>query len=348
MERQVGVGIVGCGVMGRAHAEALGKIKNAKLRGMFDSSAEKAGQLANEFSTTAHNTLAELLADKEIDVINVCTPNGLHMQPTLDAFAAGKHVLVEKPLEIDLSRAQRMVDAGRVAGRKLGVVFQFRFRPVFEYVKKTVENHRLGTITIAEASVKWYRSPEYFQTAPWRGTWAFDGGGALMNQGIHFIDLLLWLAGPARSVFGEAATLLHRIEVEDTLAAVLRFQSGALGVFQGTTTAFPHVSDRVELVGTKGSIRVENGRLAFKYLSDEDGEEVGTYGLKELTGWTNPERLRFASTEGHVEQIADFVEAVATDREPAVGGKEGQRSLEVVRAIYDSIRTKSEVMVSAS
>jgi predicted dehydrogenase len=280
-----------------------------------------------------------------VDAVSICTPSGFHAEPALAAFEAGKHVLVEKPMEITLEKADQMIAAAERTDRRLGVIFQNRFNPAAQYLKAAVDAGKLGQLTLGEASLKWYRPPDYFRSAGWRGTWALDGGGALMNQGIHFVDLLLWVMGPVQSVTAYADTLLHSIEVEDTVVASLRFQSGALGVMEATTTAFPGLSDRLEIVGTQGSVCIESGQLRFKYFADEDGTEVGFYGLKPDHGWRAAREVLLTGEGGHVAQIADFCSAVREGRPPAVDGREGRRSLALITAIYESARTGREVIV---
>jgi predicted dehydrogenase len=299
--------------------------------------------LAEQYGAAWCTDFREAVVHPEVEAVIICTPSGLHAEPALAAFEAGKHVLVEKPMEITLEKADQMIAAAERADRRLGVIFQNRFNPAVQYLKAAVDVGKLGRLTLGEASLKWYRSPDYFRSAGWRGTWTLDGGGALMNQGIHFVDLLLWLMGPVQSVTAYADTLLHSVEVEDTLVASLRFQSGALGVIEATTTAFPHLSDRLEIVGTQGAVCIEDGQLRFKYFADEDGADVGLYGLKSDCGLRAAKEISLTGEGGHAAQIADFCSAIREGRPPAVDDWEGRQSLALITAVYESARTGREV-----
>jgi UDP-N-acetyl-2-amino-2-deoxyglucuronate dehydrogenase len=345
MPDSLGFALIGCGVIGRTHAEAIASVEGAHLAVACSRTPETARRLAEEYGAAWCTDVRQAVARPDVDAVSVCTPSGLHAGPTLAAFDAGKHVLVEKPMEITLEKADQMIAAADRARRWLGVIYQMRFNPAMRYLKAAVDGGKLGRITLGEASVKWYRSPDYFRSAGWRGARALNGGGALMSQAIHHVDLLLWMMGPVRSVSGYADTLLHSIEVEDTLVASLRFESGALGVIEATTAAFPRLSDRLEIAGTQGSVRVEDRQLRFRYFAGEDGGDVGLYGLKSDRGWRAAEQVPLAGEGGHAAQIADFVEAVREDRPPAVDGREGRRSLALVSAIYEAARTGHQVRV---
>jgi UDP-N-acetyl-2-amino-2-deoxyglucuronate dehydrogenase len=346
MHDSLGFAIIGCGVISHTHAEAIASVEGAHLAMTCSRTPEKACELAEQYGAVWCTDLREAVAHPGVDAVSICTPSGFHAEPALAAFEAGKHVLVEKPMEITLEKADQMIVAAERADRRLGVIFQKRFNPAAQYLKEAVDAGKLGRLTLGEASLKWYRSPGYFRSAGWRGTWVLDGGGALMNQGIHFVDLLLWLMGPVQSVTAYADTLLHSIEVEDTLVASLRFQSGALGVIEATTAAFPRLSDRLEIVGTQGSVRIEDGQLRFKYFADEDGAEVGLYGLKPAHGLRAAKEVPLTGEGGHAAQIADFRSAIREGRPPVVDGREGRQSLALITAIYEAARTGHEVNVS--
>jgi len=346
MHDSLGFAIIGCGVIGRTHAQAISSIKGAHVAVACSRTLEKASELAEQYGAACCTDFREAVAHPEVEAVSVCTPSGLHAEPSLAALEAGRHVLVEKPMEITCEKADQMIAAAHRAHRRLGVIFQNRFNPAVQYLKEAIDTGKLGRLTLGEASIKWYRSPDYFRSAGWRGTWALDGGGALMNQGIHFVDLLLWLMGPVQSVTAYVDTLLHPIEVEDTLVASLRFRCGALGVIEATTTAFPHLSDRLEIVGTQGSVRIEDGQLRFKYFADEDGSDVDLYGLRSERGWRAAQEVSLTGEGGHAAQIADFVSAIRENRPPAVNGLEGRRALALTLAIYEAARTGREVNVS--
>lgn len=342
MNKNIGFGIIGSGVIGKTHAEAVRAVEGAQLVMVCDKEEEKAKEVAQNNGTLWCKDYHELLKNPDVHIVNICTPTGFHAEPTIAALEAGKHVLVEKPMEINLGRTDKMIAAAQKANRYLGVIFQYRFLPAMQYLKKSIDSGLLGNITLGEATVKWYRSPDYFKVAPWRGTFDYDGGGALMNQGVHFIDLLLYLLGPIESVMAYSDTLLQPIEVEDTAVVCLRFKSGALGVIQATTTACPRLFDRIEIAGTKGSVLIEDGDLRFKYFAKEDGEDVGLYGLKKA-GLKVAETVELSEPLGHFVQISDFVTAVKENRPPIIDGEEGQRALVVIDAAYQSARTGKKI-----
>jgi UDP-N-acetyl-2-amino-2-deoxyglucuronate dehydrogenase len=344
MNNSLGFAIIGSGVIGHTHAEAIRDVKGAHLVAVCDKEEEKARKLAEEFNISWCTDYRNVVEFPDVDVVNVCTPTGFHAEPAITALKAEKHVMVEKPMEINIERTEKMIRTADEAKRHLGVILQYRFLPSMQYLKKAINIGKLGSLTLGEASLKWYRSPDYFKVAPWRGTVEYDGGGALMNQGVHYIDLLLWLMGPVESVMAYTDTLLQPIEVEDTAVVILRFKSGALGVIQATTTAFPRLFDRIEIAGTKGSALVENNKLRFKYFASEDGENVGLYGSKDA-GLKTAQTVSLQEPSGHTPQISDFVAAIKEDRSPAVDGREGQQALIVINAAYESARKREEVIL---
>jgi predicted dehydrogenase len=293
-----------------------------------------------------HHSLDDLLARPDLDCVCVCVPSGLHADVGARALESGKHVLVEKPIDVTLDAADRLIEAGRAAALRLGVISQHRWDPGAIEARALIESGRLGDLLLADAYVKWYRTDAYYASGDWRGTHRLDGGGALMNQGVHSVDLLLWLAGPVESVFARAGTFAHvGIEVEDVAVAVLRFAGGALGVIEASTAAYPGFAARLELSGTGGTVILEDDRLTARMLKDERGE-ASPYGAAVRTGQpqggaaADPSRLAHA---GHREQIADFLRAVDEGREPAVSGRDGRAALELVLAVYQSAKSGKEV-----
>jgi predicted dehydrogenase len=253
------------------------------------------------------------------------------------AAEAGKHLVVEKPLDVTLERIDRIVEAARKARVKLTCIFPYRFMRGARLAKQALDTGRLGRLVLADAYIKWYRSQQYYDTSDWKGTWALDGGGALMNQGIHNIDLLTYLAGPVSRVVARADTLAHKMETEDTAVALLTFANGALGAIEGTTASWPGESGRVELHGDRGTIALEDGRIVTWKLADATPEEE-----KEVLGETSlgsgASSVSGFSYEMHRRQLADMVEAIQHERPPAIDGSEGRRSVAVILAIYESNR----------
>ncbi len=274
----------------------------------------------------------------DVDVVCVCTPSGTHCEVAEAAAAAGKHLLVEKPLDVTLERADRIIEAARRHGVKLGGVLPSRFKAGPARAREALAQGRLGRLALAGAYVKWHRPDSYYEGS-WRGTLALDGGGALINQSIHTIDLLQWLAGPVKTVFGRRATLAHDIEGEDTACAVLEYANGALGVIEGATSCWPGEPARVELRGSSGSIVLQEGRVSSWKLADSaphEEEQMLAEDTLRATGSSNPTAISF---EYHRRQIVDLLEAIRDDRPPAVDGLEARKSLALVLAIYESAAT---------
>lgn len=338
-------GIIGCGVIAPWHARSIVDIEEAELVACCDIIEERAQKLAEEFGARkVYTDHKELLADSEIDAVCVCTPSGLHGPITVDAAKAGKHVMCEKPIEITLPKIDAMIEACRKAGVKLGVIFQRRTSRVWHKIKETIEAGKLGRMVLGDAYLKYFRSQEYYDSGEWRGTWELDGGGALMNQGVHMVDILRWIMGPAESVYALADHLVRKIEVEDTACAVIKWKNGAFGVLQGTTSVTPGMPHRLEFHGELGSILTE-GEAITKWAvpgeeepKEEDNVEIGSSA-------SDPKAI---ATEGHRIQIRDLCYAIMEDRDPMVTGEEARKAVELILAIYESARTGKPVFLETS
>ena len=342
--KEIGIAIVGAGTIGQFHANAIGAIPDAVVPAVYDVNPRAARELANSCGADCADTLEELLARQDVQVVSVCTPSGAHAEAAVAAAQAGKHLIVEKPLEVTLNRADRIIQAAAEARVKLTCVFPLRYMIGPRHVRQACLDGRLGRLTLADAYINWYRSQEYYDGS-WRGTWALDGGGALMNQSIHNIDLLQWLAGPVKMVFGQADTLVRAIETEDTAAAVLRFENGAMGVIQGATSCWPGDQARVEIHGDRGTIVLENGRIVVWRLQDASAEEERCMlSLEEDLGSGASDPKGF-SYEMHRRQIAEFVNAVREDRPVAIDGQEARRSMEIILGIYRSAESGCSVQL---
>jgi len=258
----LGFAIVGTGMISRFHARAIEDVRGAKLVACCDMATERANQFAEEVGCTPYDDMAKMLADPAVDVVTIATPSGAHMEPAVQAAQAGKHVIVEKPLEITLKRCDKIINECEKAGVKLGTIFPSRFHDSSIQMRKAIDQGRFGRLTLGDAYVKWFRTQEYYDSGAWRGTWKLDGGGALMNQAVHTVDLLSWLMGPVEEIQAQTATLAHkRIEVEDVATATLKFKSGALGVIEATTAAYPGYLKRIELHGSEGTAVLEEEDL---------------------------------------------------------------------------------------
>ncbi len=284
----------------------------------------------------AEPDLAALLARRDVEVVCVCVPSGLHARIGVQAAQAGKHLVVEKPIDVSLEAADRLIDAARAAGVTMTVISQHRFDPGLIEVKRLLNERALGRLVLGEASTKWYRTQAYYDSAAWRGTYAMDGG-SLMNQGVHYVDLLRWCLGPAAEVTAVCTTQAHEIEVEDTTLAMVRFASGAVGTIMSSTAAFPGFPQRLEITGTQGTVTVQDGQLTGRALVTDAGVEspAGPGGAGPSAA-ADPAALEVAS---HAAQLADLLAAVDTGRQPAVSGRDGRDALEIVLAAYESSRT---------
>lgn len=336
--RRIGFAIVGTGSVADFHARAIALVEGAELQAVCSRDFGKASEFAARHGTMADATLPALLARPEVDVVCVTTPSGAHEEVALAALAAGKHVLCEKPLEISTARIDRMLAEAKARGRWLGVVLPARFGDGARALKAAVAQGRFGQLTLCSAYVKWWRSDDYYRSGKWRGTWALDGGGALMNQGIHAVDLLLWLAGMPDQVKAFAGTLAHpAIEVEDTLAASLRFAGGALGCIECATSCAPGARRRIELCGSRGSATLEEDRIVrweFDEMNQEDSSLLS--GAAENAGGSGAADPRAIGVEGHRRVMADMTAAVRDGRPPLVSGEEGRKAVALIEFIYAS------------
>lgn len=329
------VGLIGAGNISDTHARAALEIAGVTIGAVYAPSREHAAQLAARYGGTAYPTLDGLLAHRPLDFVAIGSPSGLHAEHGIAAARHGLHVLVEKPIDVSTAQADRLVNEAARAAVTLGVMFQDRLKPDVQRLKSLIDAGRLGTPILATASVKWYRPPDYYSGSRWRGTRALDGGGALMNQGVHTVDLLLWLFGPVRRVVAKTSTRLHQIEVEDTAVATLEFENGALGTLEATTAAFPGYSRRLELTGSEGTVVLDGDRLARIDIRNarEDERPAGPALVSESEA--SPV---VADASAHRRIFEDFIRALTTGSAPACDGREGRRSVELIEAIYRSSR----------
>lgn len=338
----MGFGIIGAGAIAHIHARAIAAIPNAQLKAVYNTGADKGLAFARTFNCSWYPELDLLLADPEVDIVCICTPSGAHLEPALAVMQAGKHCLIEKPLEITVDRCNRIIDAAGEAGVKLGVVFPARFYEESKRIKAALEKNRFGKLCLGSAYVKWHRSEEYYQSGKWRGTWQLDGGGALMNQGIHSVDLLQWYMGPVQQVYAFASQVRHtQIEVEDTLVAVLHFASGALGTLECSTAVFPGSPKRIEILGVDGTAVLEEADfIKWVFRNGEETPVAGNDAPVVAGGASDPAGIGHWA---HQKQLEDFIDAVANNRDPLIDGVEGRKAVEIVAAIYQSVRTGRSV-----
>jgi predicted dehydrogenase len=341
---QHGFGIIGCGMIAEFHTKAISEIQGASVVAIYDPVTERAAKITSMAGgrCQAYDDLEKMLAHPGLDIVCVCTPSGAHRDPAVQAARAGKHVVVEKPLEITLPRCDAIIQACDAAGVRLCTIFPSRLTPANLRLKEAIDGGRFGRLTLGDTYVKWWRTQEYYDSGGWRGTWALDGGGALMNQAVHNVDLLYWFMGDVESIVAHTATLAHvRIEVEDTAVACLRFKNGALGVIEAATSVYPGLLKRTEIHGDRGSARVEQDDITLWDFQEKVPSDNAIYAAMagatgHSAGASDPRGITHI---GHRDQLADFVQAIDQGRSPVVDGREGRKSVEIIRAIYQSART---------
>lgn len=333
------VGLIGAGSISRTHGRGASELPDVRVAAVFGSNREKTRALAAEHGATAYDSLEAFLAHRPMEAVLIGSPSGVHAEQAIAAVRKGLHVLCEKPLDTTTEKVDALLVEVDKAGVKLGVMFQDRTKPDLRRLKALLDSGGLGRPLLASARVRWWRPPDYYSGSRWRGTWALDGGGALMNQGVHTVDLLLWLMGDVERVQARTATAFHKIEVEDTAVAVLEFASGAVGVLEATTAAFPGYPRRVELSGSEGTIVVEHDRIVAADL------RTPVEGLASGKGDANASASTHlvSDASGHRTLIEDFLRAVDTGGRPLCDGREGRRSVALVRAIYESARAGQPV-----
>ena len=347
----LGFGIIGCGMISNFHARAIADTPGAKLVACYDKVPAAADRLASQTGCRAYHELPALLDDERVHVVTIGTPSGAHLEPAVAAAQAGKHVIVEKPLEITLQRCDRIIAACDEAGVVLSTIFPSRFHESAQLIKKAMDRGRFGRLTIGDAYVKWYRTQQYYDSGAWRGTWQLDGGGALMNQAIHSVDLLAWLMGPVVEITAQTATLAHeRIEVEDVAMATLRFENGALGVIEATTAAYPGALKRVEIHGSAGSAILQEEDITtweFAKPTPQDAKILERMRGRTKTGGGAADPAAIGH-HGHAAQFRDVVKAIQRGGKPLIDGPEGRRSVEIILAIYKAAETGRAIRLPLS
>jgi len=339
---RVGFAIIGTGTVAIRHARAIEEIESAELVAVHDVDPDRARSFALEHNTEAVLHLQDLLANDHIDVVTVATPSGTHGTVAIPAAMAGKHIICEKPLETTLEKADAIIEACKESKVYLAAIFQSRFGENVQLIKRAIDAGRFGKIVLASAQVKWYRSVDYYASAGWRGTWELDGGGVLMNQSIHIIDLLLYLVGNPREVFAYTDLLTHTgLEVEDTACAAIRFENGGMGVIEASTSCAPGFPRKLEISGQNGSIVLEDDRLIRwqfreEYPEDQEIRRKGEISEGLHSGAGDP---KAAGYKGHKQQFQDMARAILENREPLISGREGKRALELICGIYESARS---------
>ena len=331
-------GVVGCGMISRFHARAIREI-GAELVACYDRLPIGAERYAEEFGCKAYHDFQDFLKDPDIEVVTICTPSGAHLDPAVAAAKAGKHVIVEKPLEVTVERCDEIIDACEKAGVTLSTIFPSRFHQSSLLLKQAIESGRFGKLTLGDAIVKWYRTQQDYDSGVWRGTWKLDGGGALMNQGVHGVDMITWLMGGVKSVRADCKRLLWNTEVEDTAVITLTYKNGAVGVIECTTSVYPGLETVFTVGGQNGSVLFgDNMIYSWKFKNDTPSQPE----IEDAFAGTN---CSYDDCSPHAVQIEDMARAVIENREPMITGKEAMQSVKVILAIYESARTGREVFL---
>ncbi|MBE6703310.1 MAG: Gfo/Idh/MocA family oxidoreductase [Ruminococcaceae bacterium] len=349
-EKKIGYAVLGLGI-GKAHAEAVAKSENACLVALCDKDEALLQKMAVLYpQATLYTDAEELFADPRVEIVSICLPSALHAEYAVRAMEAGKHVLVEKPLDITCERAMRIEEARVRTGKRCGVVLQNRYNLNMYPIRQAIDSGRLGELFLGTFAVKWFREQRYYDRGGWRGTWAMDGGGSLINQASHTVDLMQWLMGDVASVTSSMKIANHQIETEDVTVSHIAFKNGALGTFVSTTCAYPGVSTEIGLYGTAGSIEADADRLKLWKMSepvedmDEDEEEETM--LERFSGGNRraaesaPEKLY-----GHRHVVEDMILAVKENRDPEIMPLEGMKSLAIIEAIYRSAKEGKTVLL---
>ena len=349
------IALVGAGVIGAVHGQVISELADrVELAAVVDTHPDRAERLAADRGGKVFTSLTDALAAVDIDIVVVCTPTGRHGEVAIEALQAGKHVIIEKPAETTVAKTDQIIEAQHKAGRLVAVISQHRFDPSTEIALAAIQKGELGRLTTGIAAIDWWRGQSYYDSGDWRGTWELDGGGALMNQGVHTVDLLVATMGRPVEVFAYTDTLAHqRIEVEDVAVAVVRFESGALGVLHATTAAYPGLSARLHVHGDQGSIVIDNDLLTFihttpqgsgaaerSYGSASDSiNQVDNYDLTEQTGPTAGSNAGGLSPLAHRRQYENFLAALAGREALRVDLETNRQSIAIITGVYESART---------
>jgi UDP-N-acetyl-2-amino-2-deoxyglucuronate dehydrogenase len=338
----VKIGILGAGNISDTHARAAAAIPGVSVVAVFGANVEKTAALAARHGAASYRDFDSFLAHRPMDAVAIGSPSGLHAEQATAAVRRGLHVIVEKPLDITTRRIDALIGEADAARVKVGVFFQDRLKPAMVELKAALRDGRIGKPVLASGRVKWYRPPEYYAQSRWRGTWALDGGGALMNQGIHTVDVLQWLLGPVTRVRAATSTRVHSIEVEDTAVAILEFESGALGVIEAATSIYPGYARRVEVTGSEGTIVVEDDRIVRSDLRSSMSASAAAPPTTESAA--SPV---VSDASAHQRIIEDFASAVAQGTPLACDAREGRRSVAIVQAVYEAARTGRAVELNS-
>jgi len=338
MDRKLNIGIVGVGNIADIHAQALQESSNSGLISVYSRNKENVKIFAEKYEITAYTNWDKFISDAKLDCVSVCTPNGTHLDYGAKAAKAKKHVIVEKPIEVTLERAKKLIAVCKEHRVGLAVIYQNRFLNGIGNLKEEIDKNILGKLFMGSAFVKWFRPQEYYDSGAWRGTIALDGGGVLINQGIHTVDLLQWLMGDVKTIYAQAGTFTHKLEGEDNVVATLTFNNGALGVIEASTSVQPAQARRIEIHGEKGSIVIKGDEIDLSIAGKGEDHDMNAL---QSAGASSP--LAGFSIEPHQKQFEAIVQAIKSNNIPPVSGEESLKSLAIVKAIYESSKTNTVI-----
>ncbi len=343
--KKIGYAVVGLGI-GKAHVDAAAANENANLIAVCDLIPEKLEKVKARYpDTLTYTDFEEMIKNPDIDIVSICLPSAMHADFAVRAMEAGKNVLVEKPIDITPEAAMKIEEARVRTGKIAGVVHQNRNNAVMKPIKEAIDSERLGKLVLGTFAVKWYREAHYY--IGWHGTWDMDGGGSLMNQAVHTVDLMQWLMGDVESVSSQMGIYNHDIETEDTTVTAVKFKNGAIGTFVSTTCAYPGISTDIQIYGTGGSIEADADVLKLWKLRDSEDEEEEEEEMLEKYGGGN----RAAETAdpmlvtGHQSMVNDIIDAVINNRNPQIMPLEAIKSVKIVNAIYESAKTGKTIFI---
>lgn len=336
--------IIGCGTIGDMHADCIRQIDNAELSAVYDVNEENSKKLSAKYNCRNYSDLEQMLLSEDINIACICTPSGLHAEYGIKCAKAKKHIICEKPIETTMEKAKGLIEVCEQEGVKLSVISQHRFDNSIVELKRAIDSGELGKLYFGESFTKWYRSQEYYDSSKWRGTWKLDGGGALMNQSIHYIDLLQYLLGPVKEVYGICSQMGHHgLEVEDEALATVRFQNGAIGMIEGNTNAYPGFFTRLDVYGEKASVVIENDMITLWKNRDGTDREVSCIN-EGSEAHPSVNSSKSINLNSHIQQFKDVIEAIEDDRNPKVDGHEALKPLQIILAVYESNKTGKPVI----
>lgn len=330
-QKPIRFGILGCGMIAQIHAAAINSLESAILAGAADQDSFNAIRFSKQYGITPYSNYSQMLSDPNIDAVCICTPSGFHAENAIQALRSKKHVVLEKPMATTVADTERIISACQENSRILTVISQLRFSPETTLVKNLISQQAFGTVSFCNLSMNYWRDPEYYSSSKWKGTQKFDGGGALMNQGIHGVDLLLYIAGNAKVLSSRKQTSFHSIEVEDTAAALLAFENGALGTLSASTCTYPGFDRKIEILGSSGCAILRDGNLEKLIVNGETHQDLSRLSTVGTAG--TPSGL---SHHGHILQISNFINAIYGKEPLLVDPFQGQRAVKLIEAIYSN------------